>query len=289
MPETALEIIEHAILELGRTVILTEAEGPTSHTAVVAEGLDDEGAAVALGRYLLGVLAGAVQLDARLSEKYMLRDVDGLEEIEAAVKRVVGTSNEFHSDAERRFRDQTRNAWIGEGLAHALLVVRNRIETVCLSGDVAAITKPHVIPSEVGVDAVAVYAIDDEPFVAIGESKATEKRGMPELRNAARFFADVDDKKYNQQLRSELISLDAVLPPHLAPKVSEAIIRDAACYLPVIVHGDAFDYLADRDWLASLGPPAERRRLLVLRIDDFHRFFDRVADTMRDEAQAVVL
>lgn len=71
--------------------------------------------------------------------------------------------------------------------------------------------------------------------------------------------------------------------------MSNAIWQDAACYVPVVVHGDAFDHLTDRGWLAALGPPAERRRLLVLRIDDFYGFFDRVADTMRAEYGSVVL
>lgn len=289
MPGSPLYIIDGALNELVGLVTLSEAPGPTSHTAVVAEGLDDPAAPAALGRYLLGVLAGAVQLDARLSEKYMLSGASGHEEIIASVRRVVGEINIFKTDAEKAFRDRVRNAWIGEGLAHALLVVRNRAETACLTGRVAAISKPHVIPSETGIDAVAIYDVNGEPFLAIGESKATHENAVTELRKAAKFFAQVDGREYSQHLRSALIALDPVLPALLAPKVSDAIWNDAACYLPVIVHGKVFDHLKDRDWLASLRPPSDRRRLLVLRIADFHAFFDTVADTMRREAASVVL
>jgi hypothetical protein len=284
-----LYIIDGALNELADLVTLSEAPGPTSHTAVVAEGLDDQAAPAALGRYLLGVLAGAVQLDARLSEKYMLSGGSGHEEIVASVRRVVGENNAFETGAEKGFRDRIRNAWVGEGLAHALLVVRNRTETACLTGRVAAISKPHVIPTETGIDAVAIYDVDGQPFLAIGESKATQQNAVKELRKAAKFFAKVDGREYNQHLRSALIALDPVVPAHLAPKVSDAIWNDAACYLPVIAHGKVFNHLKDRDWLASLRPPSDRRRLLVLRIADFHAFFDTVADTMRDEAASVVL
>lgn len=289
MPSSPLDIIDGALGDLADLVRLCEVVGPTSHTAVVAEGLDDPRTSAALGRYLLGVLAGAVQLDAQLSAKYMLSGVDGHAEIVAATRRVIGKTNVFRTDAEKGFRDRTRNAWIGEGLAHALLVVRNRAETACLAGRVAAISKPHVIPSETGIDAVAIYDVDDEPFLAIGESKATEAYAINELRKAAAFFAKVDRREYNQHLRSALIALDPVLPAHLAPKVSDAIWNDAACYLPIIVHGQEFDHLKDREWLGSLRPPSDRRRLLVLRIDAFHAFFDKVADTMRNEAASVVL
>jgi len=289
MPAPPLSVIDGALNELAELVTLSEIPGPTSHTAVVAEGLDDPAAPAALGRYLLGVLAGAVQLDARLSEKYMLSGASGHDEIIASVRRVVGKSNVFQTDADKAFRDRTRNAWIGEGLAHALLVVRSRAETACLSGPVAAISKPHVIPSEAGLDAVAIYDVAGEPFLAIGECKATHDNAVTELRKAARFFARVDGRQYNQHLRSALIALDRVLPAHLAPKVSDAIWNDAACYLPVIVHGKIFDHLKDRDWLASLQPPSDRRRVLVLQISDFHAFFDTVANTMRGEAGSVVL
>lgn len=289
MQDSPLEIIEGALDDLVQLVTLSEAPGPTSHTAVVAEGLDSAQAPVALARYLLGVLAGAVQLDTSLSEKYMLRSPDGHDEILRSVHSLVGTTNTFLTDAEKRFRDQRRNAWIGEGLAHAMLVVRNRAATACLTGRVAAISKPHVIPSEPGIDAVAVYDVNGEPFLAIGESKATEANALTELRKAAKFFAEVDAHEYNQHLRSALISLDPILPADLAPKVSDAIWRDSACYLPVIVHGQAFAHLQDRTWLASLKPPSDRRRLLVLRISNFHDFFNTVADTMRGEAASVVL
>lgn len=289
MADSPLQIIDAALDELHSVVSLAEVEGPSSHTAVVADGLDDPRASASLGRYLLGVLAGAVQLDATLSEKYMLSGADGHAELLRSVRALVGQTNDFPTDNDKRFRDRIRNAWIGEGLAHALLVVRRRATTACLAGPVAAISQPHTIPSEPGIDAVAIYDVDGEPFLAIGESKATRANAVTELRNAARFFARVDNREYNSHLRSALISLDSVLPDDLAPKVSDAIMRDAACYLPVIVHGDAFDHVTDRDWLASLRPPHDRRRVLVLRISDFHTFFNVVADTMRGEAASVVL
>jgi hypothetical protein len=284
-----LQIIDAALTELGEVIVLSEATGPTSHTAVVAEGLDEPRVAVAVGRYLLGVIAGAVQLDGSLSAKYLPTGPADSQDVVESVLSLVGETNAFVSEDQIRFRDRVRNAWIAEGLTHALLVVRARVDTACLPGQVCAISKPHVIPSEPGLDAVALYEFSGDPYLAIGESKATRARGAPELRKAVRFFERLDARKYNQHLRSALIALGPVIPSHLSPKVSNAIWQDAACYVPAIVHGDAFDHLTDRDWLAALGPPVERRRLLLLRIDDFHGFFNRVADTMRNEYGSLVL
>lgn len=288
MPVGPIQFIDAAIDALADAVTLRELDGPTSHTAVVAEGLDAP-AAAELGRYLLGVLAGAVQTDARLSAKYMVSGSAGLDDVRASVSRVVGETNTFVTPAEIQFRDRRRNAWIGEGLAHAILVIRNRRETPCLAGTVSAISPPHTIPSEPGIDAVAIYEVEGRPFLAIGESKATKANGVNEWRKAARFFGKVDEQHYSQELRTALIALDGVIPEHLAPLVGEAIVREGTCYLPVIVHGDAFEHVNERTWMASLSPPVDRRRVLVMPIQDFETFFDVVADTMRAEAGSVVL
>lgn len=95
MPSSPLQIIDDALNELADVITLSEATGATSHTAVVADGLDDPAAPAALGRYLLGVLAGAVQLDARLSAKYMLSGVSGHQEIVASIRRVTGDNEPF--------------------------------------------------------------------------------------------------------------------------------------------------------------------------------------------------
>lgn len=283
-----LQFIDAAIEALADIVTLREVGGATSHTALVADGLHER-AALELGRYLLGVLAGAVQTDARLSEKYLVRGTTGLADVRASISRVVGDTNSFDSDAEIRFRDQRRNAWIGEGLAHAMLVIRHRRDTACVAGPVTAISAPHTIPTEPGIDAVAIYDVDGEPFLAIGESKATRERGTDEWHNAAKFFGRVDDQQYSRELRTALIALDPVIPDHLAARVGEAIIRDGPCYLAVIVHGVPFEYVEPRTWMASLRPPVERRRVLVMPLTDFRVFFDTVADTMRAETGSVVL
>lgn len=289
MAATPLQVIETAIDVLRANVKLVETAGPASHTAVVAEGLDDPVVAEALGRYLLGVIAGAIQMDASLSAALIPEGPAGAVEIAAQVEKAVGTDNFFTTDQQIYFRDRVRNSWIGEGLGHAMLIVRSRQDTACLSGPVAALTTLHAVPSESGLDAVAVYVVDDEPFVAIGEAKATREYAVKELRKAARLFAAFDAAEYGVHVRSHLVALRGALPAAVADGVTAALLRDSACYLPVIVHGDPFDHLKDRTWLDSLNPPVDRRRLLVLRIDDFHGFFDRVADTMRAESHTVVV
>jgi hypothetical protein len=65
MAESPLELLEESLDILGDSVHLEEANGPTSHTAILVTQLDDATVTTAVGRYLVGVIGGAVQHDAR--------------------------------------------------------------------------------------------------------------------------------------------------------------------------------------------------------------------------------
>ena len=53
MAESPLELLEEALDVLGDSVDLEEANGPTSHTAILVTQLDDGAVTTALGRYLV--------------------------------------------------------------------------------------------------------------------------------------------------------------------------------------------------------------------------------------------
>lgn len=288
VPSSPLKVIEDALVDLESAITLRELEDSTSHTAIVAEGMDDPAVPTALGRYLVGALAGGVDLDARLSEALLAEGVDAQAELAATVRALVRETNVCVDDGDKRFRDTRRNAWIAEGLAHALLVLRARADTACLVGPVHALTQPHQIPTQQGLDVVAIYVDDQGPVVAIGESKASRADGSGQVTDAASIFAAIDGGDYGPHLRAALLSLRRVLPDSLAPRVSNALWQEHRCYLPVIVFGTPFDPQADRRVLARLKPTTSRRRLIALQLSNFHEFFDAVADSMRAAVSEVV-
>ena len=289
MATAPLALIEKALDDLAESVTLRELSGASTHTAIVAEGLESGRATNSHGRYLVGALAGAVDIDARLSDALLVQGEAGRKELKRTVRRLVRDSNVCRTKKHIRFRDTRRNAWIAEGVVHALLVVRARRDTACLAGPVHALTPPHQLPTQQGFDAVAIYAEKSLPVVAIGESKASRKEGSSQLTEAASIFRRVDKGDYGPQLRSALLSLRRVIPPSLTAQVSDALWREHRCYLPVILHGTAFNPEKDRKALGRLKPPVERRRLLALRLVDFHTFFDDVADAMRKAVSEVAI
>ena len=215
--------------------------------------------------------------------------VDAREELGAAITRLIGDTNVFDTDEDKHFRDTRRNAWIAEGVAHALMVVRARADTAFFVGPVQAIKAQHSIPSQQGLDSVAIYTEDSLAVVAIGESKASRNDGSGQLTEAARMFQEIDEGKYGVELRAEVSSLRDVLSDDLAAQVYGGLWRKSRCYVPVIVHERPFEPIAKRTTLGSLEPPIERRRLIALQLTNFHTFFDSVANAMRTALPEVML
>ncbi|WP_306359340.1 hypothetical protein [Nocardia sp. CC227C] len=276
-----MKLIEDSISDIAQHVSVRELRDPTSHTAITAEGLERPEVTLALGRYLVAVLAGLVDIDARLSTALLGTGIDAQQELTSTISELIGDTNSFVEESEIKFRDTRRNAWIAEGVAHALLVVRARQNSELLTGPVHALKEQHSKPSQQGLDLVAIYSDNAEIMLAVGESKASRLDGSGQLTESASMFRKIDDGKYGTDLRAALLNLRRVLTADLLPQVTEALWKDKLCYLPVVFHEKMFDISADRPTLRTLRPPVARRRLVALRLNDFHGFFDSIADAMR--------
>lgn len=69
-------LLEQALGDLDAAISFpAEAQAP-GHTVVLVHGVEDHRVPGALGRYLVGALAGAVDIDASLSEDLLARGAD---------------------------------------------------------------------------------------------------------------------------------------------------------------------------------------------------------------------
>jgi hypothetical protein len=282
-------LIEEALADIAERVSLREVDGPSSHTVVVASGLDDASVARSLARYAVGFLAGWVAKDATISARLGMRGVDKRDELRTLVGSLVGTPASMDNQELEHWRQTSRDPWIAEVLTHALLVIRRTVASDCLEGDVVALLRPHPHAKRQGLDSVAIYRDTDLAVVAIGETKATKECGSEELTHACDMFDSVDAGAMGPDLRDAIDLLADVLPDDLIEQVSEDLWRDHRCYVPAIVHENEFDAARRRDRLERLAPPVARKRVLVLRIADFAHFFDTVASLMPASIDAIVI
>jgi hypothetical protein len=287
-PTDPMVVLNNALAELDTAISFSAGMSVSSHTVVVVDGLDSPIVPTALGRYLVGALAGAVDIDARLCEDLLARGVNRRAEITSTVTDIIGQTNDFNTPEAELFRDTRRNAWIGEGIGHALLMLTAQHDTSLVEGRVCTLSEVHQSPTRQGLDSVSTYVYGDTLAVAIGESKATCSNGSALLGEAAGIFTEVDDGVYGPDLRARLAAFRRFLPDELALQVSDSLWSENGCYLPMIVHQDEFNPMRRRKTLARLAPPIERRRVIIARLGDFHAFFDATADAMREAIPEVV-
>lgn len=135
---------------------------------------------------------------------------------------------------------------------------------------------------------MALFLSGGELMIAVGESKASRENGSGALTESAKIFRSIDEGEHMLHLRQELSALSESLPHDLAAGVSRAVL-DRRCYVPSIVHEAEFNALTDRDVFGRLHPPLNQRRVLVMKLGDFHRFFNDVADAVRAAIPEVVI
>lgn len=278
-PLDADQAVDTALDLLAAELLIEQAAVKESHLALRVVGLDEPTVIEALGLYLVALLAGVVGSDLRLSTALLGETPDDREELAAEVKEMLN-GNATTAAEVATYKANVRNPWIAEGLAHALLAVRQRADTLCAPGSVVAMVMPHHRTTQQGLDLFAIFDIAGLPGVAIGEAKATKNDGSARLTEAIGFFKKVSDGDRDTEIRMQVALLRPVLPDELQANLSKGFWHVRGCFLPLIAHGDDFDITAVRPALTAIARAVDDKRVLHCRPDDYDSFFDAVAQAM---------
>jgi len=281
MADSPEEIVDAALSVLDEHLHLSEVEGPSTHIAIHPRALEDESVPEALGRYFVGLVAGIVQEDVSLGEELLAIEPDSAAEVRLQINKTIGRDNNFPNKRRRHFRDRVRNPYIAEVMAHALMVLRSRGDTACLLGPPVALKNPHADPRKQGMDLIGIYDGGGLPAAVIGEAKASRKYGPRRLKEAAKFFADIEAGKRGVEIRTELGSLKLALDRDMRRGIGDGFWRQRCAYVPIIAFEEPIDETKDNGDLDGLRPDPADIRLIALEISPFYSFFDQVADQIR--------
>lgn len=284
-PEQA---VDEALNVLAAQFDLREMHTLDSHVALAVHGLEQPAVVGALGLYLVGLLAGIVQTDLRLSTLLLDATPEGRARLTADVEAVLEPDPDANTGARLVFNQNIRDPWIAEGVGHALLAVRQRAATPCLSGPVAALTVPHGKPSQQGLDLFAIYDDGGWPAMALGEAKATAAGGSGRLSEAIGFFRDVQEGNRDVDIRMQVVLLVNSLPAELEARLSAGFWHQRASFLPIIAHGDVVAMNTSRPALRNIGRTAAAKRVIFCRPNAYAEFFGNVANAMRNSVSVVV-
>ncbi|MGN6868457.1 MAG: hypothetical protein ACTHMY_08645 [Solirubrobacteraceae bacterium] len=273
------EAVEQAI-DLLATRLVLEEQAVETHTALIVGGLDESEVKHALALYMVALLAGMVRTTLRLTAALLDRTLEGKQRLRADVEaRLSPPLGASRSQAE--FNEDVRDPWIAECVGHALLAVRERVETPCVRGAVAALMVPHVKPSMQGLDLFAIYEDGGLPAMALGEAKATMNSGGSRLSEAASFFRTVANGDRDVDIRMHVTVLTESLSEELQQGLSAAFWQERASYLPVIAYGVALDVARRRPALGQIPRTAEDKRVIFCNPANYAAFFDDIAAAMR--------
>ncbi len=232
-----IELLEAAIQDLEAAIEFRPGEPGSSHTVVAVNGLEAPGAATALGRYLVGALASAVGLDAKLliSAGAWLK---GRQEVTRTVNSLIRDTTDFSADV--LFRDTKRNAWIGEGLGRRAARAQ-RPQPYVVRGRPGQNTECHHprTATRQGLDSVGLYVQGGVLGINHCESKSTMAHADANLGDAIGLFVKIEKGDYEQDLRQALSVFRWVLSADLKDQLKSTLWNENASYLPMIVYRDA--------------------------------------------------
>ncbi|MGM0878578.1 MAG: hypothetical protein ACQEWV_28785 [Bacillota bacterium] len=279
--EQLKELVESEI-SLFASKINVSVMNATTHHSIIIRGIENENRIVrSIAVYMVALIANAIEANLQVRADLIEYTEVGKEEIVESVIDTIGENNDLDQD----FKEDERNPWLAEALIHLLLFVSNKVNNIHPVGEVLAVGLVHDDPKDKGLDLTALYQ-SETLGLTIGECKAYKLNPNKAISNAMKFFDGVDtNRKTGKRIRSQVQILRNFLPDDLSKLATHGFWKDEKCYLTTPI----FDMSVNKDWaksrnktLGALRIPLDRRLIIPLAIEDFDKFFDSLADEMRN-------
>jgi len=253
------------------------------HYVISASGLAGTDQIVeAIAVYLVGAIAKCI--DVNLEIRAALFNEDTLtRDLSADVGRVVGEDNCI-SDSRRRTE---RNPWIWEGISHLIIHLSLYDNPSHPPDRVLAKNKPKLNVKDHGLDVVALYG-SDQLGVSAGECKAYLQDPAGAITAASNQLQAIDENLRDAEIRDALSEFRPVLSEEQKNMLVGTFWRGERAYFPMICCDASASVVweSNRPVIERLQPPANRKFLVPLPIEDADGFFDAVAEVMRQYASS---
>lgn len=249
----------------------------STHDVTVVTGLDSPTIIEAVATYLTNCAAQTVTADIKILADLLGDSTEVLPTLHVEVERLIGSSNHIIDD----FRQDHRDPWIAEALAHLLLVIAESIPPLPPPGKLHVLTPVHDYVKERGLDLVGIYtAATSNLGLAVCESKSSENNATSHVGSAGGLFCEIMEGVRDAHIRSKVQVLRASLPDEAKAAITPMFWKNECCYCVFVSMSSAcgFDVNASRSSFATVNP---RPILIVVSLDDYRGFFNALADQMR--------
>ena len=288
LPNQIEEAMRNAIAHLA-VALRFEAINATTHKALIVTGWDEnDSTRQAIAHYLVGIRACA--MDAALNIRANLADTaeDRVEVLQSVIE-VVGETNDELTEQQRRFKRDERNPWIAEGIWHLCMAVAAQRAEIHPMGNIILLDYAHIKAKDHGLDVAAIYQASDTTGISLIESKAYKDDPNGAINAAVGFFRDVDEGKHSTRIRQAVQIMRTALTTEQNATISASFWKQNRTYIcnPHYHATHNMDWNNTRTSFRNLKLEPLYIAIMPHSILDFDRFFDDIADKMRNFANSL--
>ena len=264
-------------LEYYRAVSITSVS-PTTHNVAIVSGLEDASIRDALATYLLNCAVQSVRVNLAILNDLLGDSEDAATALAGELTRLLGNNNDLTDD----FRQDQRDPWMAEALAHLLLKIAGNLPPLPPPGSLHALTPVHDDVKEHGLDLVGIYtnSASGNLGLAVSETKASANNPTAHVASAADLFTSVMTGRRDPHIRSKIQSLRHALPSQTQTLITPSFWKNECCFSAYVAMSDScdFDANAARPTYLQIQP---RATIVIVPLSNYQAFFDSIADRMR--------
>jgi hypothetical protein len=272
-------MVSQAINALTRA-LTTDARTAASHRLTIVGGIEEPEAMKAFATYALvaGICQG-VRMNLAIAAELLGSGPEFKKELQRDVESIIGADNGISND----FREDQRDPWFTECLAHALLRISRDVADLAPPGRLEALTLVHTDVRDHGLDLVGFHLEQALLGLTIAEAKASESNASNHGAATAVLFREIDAGSRDREIRGKVQLLREVLSPPQQELITPSFWHGRRTYFPIMSYsgGSSFRPARSRPTYAALAVGTDRIRLLAVPLTDYRRFFDQLADLVR--------
>lgn len=284
--QNTLDTLLASAINTLRREVSTSIHSITSHTLTVVniekpEVID----AFALYALVAGIGCG-IRMNLEIATDLLGGGPDFSSELVRQVYMLLGEDNNI----DQAFREGQRNPWFTECLGHALLKISSSNEHLASPGDLEALTHVHLDVRDHGLDLVGLYFNEDAAGINITEAKASENNASQHGSATATLFAEIDGGVRDFEIMRTVQHLREALSQERQGLITSFFWHRRRVYFAVISYSDASQFTPSRrrSSYASLSVPPHNIKLLAVPLQNYHQYFDEVADKVRSYLPMVI-
>jgi hypothetical protein len=252
-PFLSQQACDTAVAAISAAVTVSSAS-PSTHNVAMISGLENETVIGALATYLVNCAAQTVSTNLAILSDLLGESEDTAGALRVEIGRLIGENNSITED----FRQDHRDPWMAEGLAHLFLRIASSHPPLPPPGYLHALTPVHDDVKEHGLDLVGIYTCTASGVLglAVSESKASENNATAHVASAAELFRDVMYGRRDPHIRSKVQALRHALPDTAQALITPAFWNNEKCFSAYVAMSGSsgFDVNAARPTYSQIQP-----------------------------------